>query len=346
MDSYALQAKEKVVEYKEVIVDKAGELVDDVRDRSVKAGTAMRDKVTNPMATIGQAREGFDSIFNSERIDRAKETLETDAALAVGYKDQFLGAFKEAFGRMLKDEQLKTEGHLQRTKGETEVKLQRALEEEKKFQKLSAQVIEVMKRREALLAQLVHLCGRFQLRHVEAPRAVNVADLFSPSNGTQAFKLKQFNVQPLLKDIRERRTMKPMLFVNVCERGLMRSIELTKADMPKGGYKARSALVSDLRWAIRHSDVQKLRTVPRSSINDRSSPRLEGLVSAGRTVQAQEVLEEVKSAKVELKHVETVDKSKPAFDLMDMKKQDLEMESMDRRGLLSEIRQGTELKHI
>jgi uncharacterized protein YjbJ (UPF0337 family) len=345
MDSYALQAKEKVVEYKEVIVDKAGELVDDVRDRSAKAGAVILDKVTNPMATIDQAREGFDSLFNSERIDRAKETFDTDAALAVGYKDQFLGAVKEAFGRMIKDEQLKSEGHLQRTKGETEVKLQRALEEEKKFERLSAQVIEVMKRREALLSQLVHHAYASQLRHVEAPAAVNVADLFSLSDG---FKLKLVDRAPLLNDIRERRTMKPMVFVDVRERGLVRSIDLTKADMPKGGFKARATVLSDLRWAIRHSDVQKLRSVPRASINDRSSPRLDGLVSAGRTAQAQEVLEEVKSVKLDqLKHVETVDKSKPAFDLMDTKKkQDLELESMDRRGLLSEIRQGTELKHI
>ncbi|ELR14855.1 WH2 motif domain containing protein [Acanthamoeba castellanii str. Neff] len=346
MDSYALQAKEKVEEYKEVIADKAGELAGDVRDRSVKAGTVIRDKVANPLDTISEARAGFDSLFAAERVDRARESLETDAALAVGYKDQFLGAVKEAFGRVLKDQELTTAGHLQRTKGETEVRLQRAREEEKQFARLSAQFIEVLKRREALLSQLVHHSYRDQLRHVELPIEPSPKQLFFNSGAAGSeFKLRTVDRAPLLRDIRERRTMKPMVYVDVRERGLMRSIALTKADMPKGGIKARSNRLADLRWAIRHSDVQKLRSVPRASINDRSSPRLEGLTSAGRTVQAREVLEEVKQAsKAELKHVETVDKSKPVI-AMD-KKETINEASWDRQSFLGEIRQGTELKHI
>jgi uncharacterized protein YjbJ (UPF0337 family) len=389
MDSYKLHAREKVEQYKEkadeykdALVYKAGDLVDDVRGRSIKAGSTVRDKVTHPLDTIDEARGGFDSVFNAEKFDRAKDKIETEASIVLGYKDQFLGAIKEAFGRMLKDEELKAAGHQQRIKGQNEVKLQKALEEEKKFQKLRAQIVEVLMRREALLSQLVRSFGSQQLRHVEV-RERSPADLFVAAGaGRTTFKLKQYNVQSLLRDIREKRTMKPMVFVDVRERGLIRSIPLTKKDVK--GWKGRNDRYVDLWAAIRRSDVQKLHSVSSSLINDRSAPRLDILRNLAAADQRREellkdvvsprarsqlvhvadngagvqppsmsnktagkskggkakLLDELRQTDVDLKHVETLDKSQPAIG------KDVQLKTWDKKGFLDEVRQGTELKHI
>ena len=386
MDTYKLHAREKVEQYKDqasdykdALVDRAGQVVGDVRGRSVKAGTTIKDKVTHPLDTIDEARDGFDAVFNAERFDRARDKIEAEASLAVGYKDQFLGAIKEAFGRMLRDEQLRAAGHQQRIKGQTEVKLQKALEEEKKFQKLRAQIVQVLMRREALLSQLVRSWSQPQkLRHVEV-RERDPADLFVAAGaGRTTFKLKAYNVQPLLGEIRERRTMKPMVFVDVRERGLIRSIPLTKRDIK--GFKGRSDRYLDLWAAIRRSDPQRLHAVKRSLIHDRSAPRLDLLRSLAaaderrsevlREVVSPEartqlvhvardngagvrpsavkkakggkakLLDELKQVEVDLKHVETLDKSRPAID------KDIQLKTWDKRGFLDEVRQGTELKHI
>merc|ERR1711879_340280 len=52
------------------------------------------------------------------------------------------------------------------------------------------------------------------------------------------------------------------------------------------------------------------------------------------------LLDELKQGEVDLKHVETLDKSRPAIG------KDVQLKTWDKRGFLDEVRQGTELKHI
>lgn len=338
-------------EYKETVVDTVEKLGDEVHDRTLKVTHTIRDKVTHPYDTIDEARDNFDAIFNKQRVDRAKDKIETEASIVVGYKDQFLGAVKEAFGRMLKDEELKSAGHLQKRKGEAEVALQKALAEEKRFQKLRAQIVQVLMNREALLSQLSRQGGfdqcRSRMRHVEVRERPNVADLFLVAGARTSFSLKTYDIKPLLEDIRLRRTMKPMLYVEYKEKGLLRSIPLTKKDLKFKG--ARSTQLPELWASIHRSGLHKLRPVPRNFIHDRSAPRLDlfrGIHAADEN-RAQ-LMKDVQKEHhlIPLKDNGAGVKPRTQQKMTTKKKLDKGKEKLDTRKGGLEIRKGTELKHI
>jgi uncharacterized protein YjbJ (UPF0337 family) len=300
-------AQERFNEYKGTVVEMTDKFVGEVEDRAAGLRKSLNEAVAHPYDTIDQARDGLDS-----GLAQTKDKVETEASIVVGYKDQFLGSVKEAFGRVLRDQELLRSGVQQRLRGEAEVGLQKSLAEEKREQKMREAIVETLMCREALLAQLAQQGGyekrAAKMRHVEV-RERNPADLFIAAGGKTTFALKSYSKGQLLDDIRNRRTRKPMLFVNVRERGLMRSIPLQKKDLK---FKGRQ-LYTDLWASIRRSDPQRLHHVERALIRDRSQPRVDLLRSlAGVEAQRAKVLKEVKTNAVRpnLVHTETDDKTK------------------------------------
>lgn len=301
-------AQERFNEYRDNVVEMTDKFVGEMEGRAASVKKSVSEAVAHPYDTIDQARDGLDAT-----VAQTRDRVETEASIVVGYKDQFLGAVKEAFGRVLKDQELTRAGQEQKLKGEAEVALQKALGEEKRQQKMREAIVETLMRREAVLAQLAQQGGYDQLaaagklRHVEL-RERDPADIFIAAGGKTTFALKRYSKAQLLDDIRHRRTRKPMLYVNVRERGLMRSIPLQKKDLK---FKGRM-LYTDLWAAIRRSDPLRLHHVERALIRDRSQPRVGLLRSlAGVETQRSRVLEEVKSSqRPGLVHTETDDKTK------------------------------------
>ncbi|ELR11268.1 uncharacterized protein ACA1_127590 [Acanthamoeba castellanii str. Neff] len=321
----------------------------------------------------------------NKKLDDAKLTLE-------GVKDKLVGGVKQTVGHLLHKPALESTGRQQRLKADGELKHHRPL------QALTpAQVAEVHMRREALMAHLVRTGGfarmtaTGRLRHVAHVRESQVAELF---NSREPFALKRWNVRPLLEDIRQCRTARPLVHVATIEKGLLRSIKLTAHDFKL----QRSAKWADLRIDIRRGGdnaMARLVKVKAEDRRDRSAPRLELLRSvAAAQAQRGEVLRQIGiehkilhhvetddkarpelvfakahasevnpigpkagfhkaqlldavrqsagggAGGVELKHVETEDKAKPAVG------DEVSVRRWNKEGFLSEVRQGTPLRHI
>ncbi|ELR11264.1 uncharacterized protein ACA1_127450 [Acanthamoeba castellanii str. Neff] len=315
----------------------------------------------------------------NKKLDDAKLTLE-------GVKDKLVGGVKQTVGHLLHKPALESTGRQQRLKAHGELKHHRPL------QALTpAQVAEVHMRREALMAHLVRSGGfarmtaTGRLRHVAHVRESQVAELFK----WQPFALKRWNVQPLLEDIRQCRTARPLVHVATIEKGLLRSIKLTAHDFK---FELSAQRWADLWIDIRRGNNEaRLVKVKAEDRRDRSAPRLELLRSvAAAQAQRGEVLRQIgiehkilhhvetddkarpelvfakahasevnpigpkagfhkaqlldavrRSAGggVELKHVETEDKAKPAVG------DEASVRRWNKEGFLSEVRQGTPLRH-
>lgn len=322
MDSFKLHTKERLVEYKEAVSDSVDKLVEELKARVEHTFDNVRDSLSHPDRLIDGFAERMDRLFSKQTANLIKELIETDAAYLVGYKDQMMGGMKEAAGHVLRDDQLLRAGRRQLTQGRKEVDLQKSLAFEKRYQKERARIVQTLLHRESLMNQVVFAGGfekyRAGMRHVEMPSeelgTQAVFDLFR--SGGQSFKLKTYDVRPLLEDIRNRNTRKPMKYVEPREKGLLRSVPLKKRDMRPGQAVTRSNLQLELCAAIRRSDVSRLHPVPFGKVLDRSAPRLDLYHSLRVSSECRTaVLREVTSGehKKELIHVMKVeDKASPA----------------------------------
>ncbi len=285
----------------------------------------------------------------TKKLDDAKLTLE-------GVKDKLVGGVKQTVGHLLHKPALESTGREQRLKADGELKHHRPL------QALTpARVAEVHMRREALMAQLVR-CGGFahmtatgRLRHVAHVRESQVSELF---NSREPFELKRWNVQPLLEDIRQCRTARPLVHVATVEKGLLRSIKLSADDFKL----QRTAKWADLRIDIRRGGdnaMARLVKVKAEDKRDRSGPRLELLRSvAAAQAQRGEVLRQIGIEHKILHHVDTDDKARP--ELVFAKAHATEVNpigpnkvAFHKAQLLDEVKQsggagggGVELKHV
>jgi uncharacterized protein YjbJ (UPF0337 family) len=333
-----------------------------------------------------------------------QQQQQEDTSAVAGYKDKLVGGVKETVGHLLGMERMEEEGHKQKQKGEAELKAamaqQRAMgdrnreERDLKGKGLGGTEDEEREaridsywflKRQAVISDLERLGGfdrqQLRLRHVE-PREPDMRKLFSAKGQGerwQQFQLKRWNAKPLLDDIRQKRTMKPLMHVNAVEKGLMRSIKLTKDDFRlKRDQQRLPNLFADIRRA---DNLKRLNKVNSKDVRDRSAPRLDLLkhlkfahqqhdvllreIAAPprlRSVETRDrtrpslffdknvhvhkfrkspLLSEVRRGfKASSKHVETKDKSKPLIE------KDIHLKKWDKQGFLAEVRQGTELKHV
>jgi uncharacterized protein YjbJ (UPF0337 family) len=315
-----------------------------------------------------------------------------DVSTVTGYKDKLVGGVKETVGNLLGMEKMEQEGHQQKQKGEAELRAamaqQRALGDRSREQKGKGRMMggdegDLLKvdsymflKRQAVLSELERM-GGFErdllLSHHVETREPDLRRLFA----TQPFKLRRIDMKPLLNDIRERRTRRPLIHVETLEKGLMRSIKLQRNDFQ---LKRDERRLPNLWADIKRADNQRrLKKVNKKDINDRSSPRLDlfkrlkithqqhnvllreiaapprlrKVETKDKTkpnlffdknvhvhkIQIAPLLNEVRKG-VNIKHVETKDRSKPIIE------RDLHLKKWDKQGFLAEVRQGTELKHV
>jgi uncharacterized protein YjbJ (UPF0337 family) len=332
-----------------------------------------------------------------------QQPKQEEVSTVAGYKDKLVGGVKETVGSLLGVERLEKEGHKQKEKGEAELKAamaqQRAMgdrsreQREKGKGRLGEEEEEgelrvdsyVFLKRQAVLSELQRMGGferqSLRLRHVE-PREPDVRKYFSPKGQGerwQQFNLKRVDMKPLLEDIRQKRTRKPLVHVNTVQKGLMNNIKLTKEDFRlKRDQQRLPNLLSDIRRA---DNIKRLKKINRQDVRDRSAPRLDLLKGLKALHQQHDVLLKEVAAPPKLKHVETKDKTKPNlfFDknvhvhkfekgpLLDevrkgfkanakhvetkdkskpLIEKDFHLKRLDRQGFLAEVRQGTQLKHV
>jgi hypothetical protein len=220
-----------------------------------------------------------------------------------------------------------------------------------------------------------------RLRHVET-RESSVKELFTSHD---PFELKRWNNAALLDDIRRCNIIKPIVHVQTVEKGLMRSIKLDAkgdfelrrrdnwtslwTDIRRGDNVARLSAVkpADMRDRSaprldvlrsvsaaqeQRGEVLRQITIPHKILNhveteDKARPELwfakadaSEVNPIGTGLNKVQLLDAVKQGAVELKHVETNDKAKPAIG------DDASVRMWNKDGFLSEVRQGTELRHI
>jgi uncharacterized protein YjbJ (UPF0337 family) len=273
-----------------------------------------------------------------------------DAKLTVeGVKDKLMGGVKQKVGHLLGKPHLEAEGRDQRLKGKSELKHHRGLKE-----LTPAQAVEMHLRREALFAdidrsggfaRLASTTGR--LRHVELLEERDVKDLFSQRGESwQRFSLKSYNKQPLLKDIREGRTRKPLVHVETVEKGLLRSIKLDK----KGDFKLKPTdRFTDLWADIKGGDhLARLKCVKREKIRDRSAPRLDLFKNiCSSQANRDRLFEQIEQVPKRLNHVTTIDKARPEL-LFEKESIGTGAKKVNKAQLLNELRSGgaVELKHV
>jgi uncharacterized protein YjbJ (UPF0337 family) len=324
-----------------------------------------------------------------------------EISTVAGYRDKLVGGVKETVGGLLGMEKIQKEGIKQKQKGEAELKAamaqQRAMgdrsreqrekgkgrlgEEEGGEERVDSYFF---LKRQAVLSELQRMSGferQQRLRHVDT-REPDVRKLFAArgqGEKWQQFNLRRWDIKPLLNDIREKRTRKPLSHVEPIEKGLMNSIKLTKNDFQlKRDQQRLPNLWADIK---RGDNLNRLKKVNRQDIRDRSGPRLDLFKGLKVTRQQHDVLlkeiaappklksvetkdktkpnlffdknvhvhkfekapllDEVrKGFKANAKHVETKDKSKPLIE------KDFHLKRLDRQGFLAEVRQGTQLKHV
>ncbi len=290
-----------------------------------------------------------------------QQPKQEEVSTVTGYKDKLVGGVKETVGSLLGVERLEKEGHKQKEKGEAELKAamaqQRAMGDRSREQreKGKGRLGEeeegelrvdsyVFLKRQAVLSELQRMGGferqSLRLRHVE-PREPDVRKYFTPKGQGerwQQFNLKRVDMKPLLEDIRQRRTRRPLVHVDPVEKGLMNNIKLTKEDFRlKRDQQRLPNLLNEIRRA---DNIERLKKVNRQDIRDRSAPRLDLLKGLKAVHQQHDVLLREVAAPPKLKHVETKDKSKPLIE------KDFHLKRLDRQGFLAEVRQGTQLKHV
>lgn len=318
-----------------------------------------------------------------------------DISTVTGYKDKLVGGVKETVGNLLGIEKMEKEGMKQKKKGEAELKAamaqQRAVGDRERQQRGKGKArgeeeeridAYVFLKRQAVLSDLERMGGferqRWRLHHVD-PREPDLRKLFVQKGGEkwQQFSLRRWNKEPLLREIRERKTKRPLVHVETKEKGLMFSLRLGKGEFK---LKRDERLRPNLMNAIRKFNIGQLKKVNRKDIRDRSAPRLDLLKTLKAIHQQHDVLLREVTAPPRLKHVDTKDKTKPNlyFDknvhvhrlekdklLNEVKKglgsikhvetkdkskpmieKDMRLKKWDKQGFLAEVRKGTELKHI
>jgi uncharacterized protein YjbJ (UPF0337 family) len=299
----------------------------------------LKDKIVDTVnSTINQAHQTVDNILADQRMANAREFVATEATVAAGYKDQLVGGVKETIGHLVGDKAMERQGREQKREGQAVVgSADQESEENREV------VAGTLIKRHALMAQVERTGGvdRAHLNHVDAPEADNhIAELLRQ----EQFKLKQFNKEPLLEEIREQKTMKPLVHVEPEEKGLLRSVPLGEKDIT-GDLKRNSA--DELKKEIAQADLRKLNQVSDDQINDRSGARLDVLKSlSAAQAKRDEVVKQIGSGlaatEVSLKHVETEDKAKPDLSAAAGTK----TKKLNKAQLLDEVRQGAELKHV
>jgi len=278
-----------------------------------------------------------------------------DASTASGYKDKLVGGVKATVGNLFGLEHMEKEGQKQKQKGEAELKAaiaqqravgdqQRQLRAEKRKGHLGDVAIhaDLLVKRQALLSQLERTGGfagfREQLKHVE-PRERNVRELFlQGGENWQQFHLKRRDDGPLLDEIRERRTRRPLLHVETEEKGLLRSIKLNDKD-----FKLKRRDPNRLWSDIRTNNIDRLRKVNRNDIRDRSPPRLSVLKNLKAVHQQHHILLREVAAPPRLRHAQTNDKTKPSLFFDRNVYTNIKGEEKDK--LLKEVRQGLDNIH-
>jgi uncharacterized protein YjbJ (UPF0337 family) len=361
MDTAKLHAQERLVDYKDSVVDAVDRLVDELKQRTDEVICSVKHSLSNPDRLMDSIGTNAERVFSARTADTIKDAIETDAAYAVAFKDQLVGGVREAVGHLLRDDQLAREGHRQVAKGKSEVALHRSLAEEKQHQKQRAQIVVTLMRRESLMNQIAFVGGferfRSSMRHVETRERDDqlFADLFPRSAG-KSFALKRFDVQPLLKDIREHNTPRPLVFIVPRERDAIRAQPYSKKELAAFGHITNDSRRADLLAAIRRSDVQKLRAVPFDRIRDRSGVRFEllhGLHQAEESRQRvlHDIVDNEQEQKQKLVHVmEVDDKASPAAFFakngFDGIHKQFEVQPLAKGAVLgSETRQSTALTH-
>lgn len=316
-----------------------------------------------------------------------------EASTVAGYKDKLVGGVKATVGGLLGIEQMEKAGKKQQEKGEAELRAameqQRAMGDRERRQKGKGRGEEehmdpyMWVKREAFISEIkrggAYDRRRMTMKHVDTIREPDVRKLFNQQGEkSMQFHLKRMDMRPLLDDIRQRRTIRPLNHVETKEKGLMTSIRLGKDDFRlKRSKDTLQRLWDDIR---RPDNMNRLKKVSRSQIRDRSAPRLDLLRGLKSLHQQHDVLLREITAPPHLKHVETKDRTKPnlLFDSsthvhrfekdkllkevrkgLDQKKhvetndrsnprieKDVHIKKIDRKGFLEEVRKGTELKHI
>lgn len=364
MDTAKLHAQERLTEYKESVADAVDKLVDELKQRTDDVIVAVAHSLAHPDRLLDTFGNNVDRVFSARTVDTIKDAIETDAAFALAFKDQLVGGVKETIGHLIRDGQLAREGQRQVTKGRSEVALQQSLADEKKYQKLRAQIVTTLLRRESLLNQIAFAGGfdkmRATMRHVQVRDEVDFADLFPRD---RPFALKHFDVQPLLRDIREGNTPRPMVLVVPRLRDPLRSspsLFSSKKELASLKRVTHDSRRVDLLAAIRRSDVQKLRAVPFAKISDRSQVRLDLLHSLRKADESRpSVLRDIvgshgRQQKQQLIHVAEIDdKASPAafFEkngFAGVHKQMEQLKSMEdmNEGSGLETRQNTAITHL
>ncbi|ELR12273.1 WH2 motif domain containing protein [Acanthamoeba castellanii str. Neff] len=285
-----------------------------------------------------------------DKFEDTRDKINEEGSALGGYKDKLMGQVKERVGHLFGIDRLEQRGHKQRSKGESVLAQHDAAiasghkhnKAAKGYsEKRSEAIIETFIQREALMAELERTGGferyRSHMKKVDLKDDQrDVRDLFK---GGEGFKLKQWNKQALLGEIRGRKTMKPLVVVETQEKGLMRSIPLEK----KKDFTLRRTDFLDNLWAdIKRSDVQRLNKVNDDQRSDRSAPRLELFHHLAAACEKRDSLLKDIQADHRLKHVDTEDKSKPEmfFDKTAI------VHRFEKARLLNEVREGAQLKHV
>jgi uncharacterized protein YjbJ (UPF0337 family) len=295
-----------------------------------------------------------------DKLADAREKMNEEGSAVSGYKNKLVGQVKERVGHLFGIDHLEQRGHEQRVKGESVLAQHdhhdtAARKHDKTSRKGGKQdksadtkesreaLMQTFIRREALMAEVERKGGfeheRSHMQKVDLKeRPVDVRDLFKGAEGNGAFQLKRWNKQALLGEIREKKTMKPLVVVQTQEKGLLRSLA------PKDFALKKTDFLDNLWADIKRSDVQRLHKVSADQRSDRSAPRLELFRHlAAASEKRDSLLKDIQTAELQrLKHVETEDKTRPEmfFDKTAI------VHRFEKARLLNELRQGAELKHV
>jgi uncharacterized protein YjbJ (UPF0337 family) len=336
------QTQQTLSEYKDKLVDTVNHTIEQAQQGVDHAKQRVADDVS---AYKEQLLTTVNGILGDERVVQAQQMVAKEATTAAGYKDQLVGGVKETVGHLIGDQRMERAGRNQKREGLALVGSEAGPEDR-------ATVTANLVNRHALMAEVERTGGvqRCSLNHVDVPET-DVSDFLRRDEKAAEFKLKQWNKQPLLDDIRTMKTMKPLVHVEPCEKGLLRSLSLDEKDLA-GLKNGASSSDRDAMWKeIKQTDLRNLHHVSGATINDRSGVRLDLLKSVSASqAKRDELLKQIENGHegVELKHVETEDKAR--VETEDKCKpvigDDVSVRTWNKEGFLAEVRQGTELKHI
>jgi len=251
--------------------------------------------------------------------------------------DKIVGTVKQTVGHLFGMEALEKAGKEQKQRAVADVgkatrqgdrhhrkSSDKGLDEDEVYQQV---------RRQALMADIERLGGfekqRFNMNHVKTVERHLPFD-------KGGFKLKKFDIKPLLNEIRQKGgSQRNLRHVETREKGLLRSIPVTSKDF-KLKRMDRKRLCDEIRRGV------QLKHLSKDKINDRSAPRLDLLKNMQVLKKHDVLMKEIAGSKPQLKHVKTEDKARPDM-LFD---KEVHIHHLDMNGLLGEVKQPHSLKHV